>query len=528
MSRQSSVSHRIGEDLDALFETLIDFDTSHREWPDSDNNGMAGQCDYNAEQNTDADKTKVLTIRASIDAIYRHLKTERNKGNERPSVAIKLKDLTQRKSITFSIPALHSPTSTVASSVGSQSRAPSLSPSPEVSTREDISTAFNETASVLAEEETSPTEENMLHIIASPSARRGACSFPTSGDVLPNAVHFTGAAVPAQATRSQSGIMSARSTSSRSPVASEEGLISGPTQHHSRVPTKQVVASAVEMDQEISPHTTSFRSIRSRQAGIASQRPAAALSKEKSSAISNTTPKKGSRSCQKRYPLEGVPNESLKRPRVEILDLAALLPEKDIYKKVQELTVNQDLPLTLKMVRNARAILPLSEMEDRSLSTATNVDAIAHSYVHHPPSTPEDVTMQFCAIIRKIELVERLAFQSMVEYRVLFVKLYQQYLLLQKVVVTAKGERRVTLAKGQLYKMLYPNIAKTRNGRTSDEWEKFNRCIRRAKQWSTIASELGVEILHRMPSCIRHTWVEQKLQTKDQLHIWIKIVRLLT
>lgn len=255
----------------------------------------------------------------------------------------------------------------------------------------------------------------------------------------------------------------------------------------------------------------------------------AASSKKRSNNDAFGKSDQGKRTDRKPISSESPSGGIVKQPRLETPELATLLHNTDEAERVKEMTAGQDPTLVYKMVRNARAILPQSSTETPMFSTAINNDTvIPYNASRHSYSLQEDVMRQFCNTVRQIEWAETLTFQSMVQYRVLFVQLYQQYLSFQKILDTNKGERRVTAAKERLYKMLYPDKAKkSKNGSMSAEWEKLNRCIRRGKQWYTVASQLGIGILHRMPSSIRHTWVEQKLQTKTQLYLWIGIIKLL-
>ncbi|QKX61605.1 uncharacterized protein TRUGW13939_08757 [Talaromyces rugulosus] len=532
MSWQSSVNSGVGEDLDAFLESLIDFDTSYIESPEPFNSGGDRQPSHGTEDNVDNNDPKVLTIMASISSILRHLETERRKGNARPSVAIKLKDLNEQKSITLSVPVLHSPTTTAVSSIGSLSRTPSRSASPEAFLPEEGHTARTNTVPLLPEEATPPTVDSTLYTMTSPSAVPDGCLLSLSEDVLPSTLPVLEAANPEQAIESPPGLVTPEATTADLSALSGENTESVIAQHRRRTTLTHTAAVPGERAQDMLSCTTALAPIHYQQACELSQTSQAstAASSKKMGNEASDKPKQERSKGWKRISLESESRGIIKRPRLETLDLATLLHNTDKFERVKELTADQDPSLVYKMVRNARAILTEPAIEGLSPSAPININAvIPYNNSRYSPSLQEDIMQQFCDTVRQIEWVETLTFRSMVEYRILFVQLYQQYLSLQKMVDTKKGERRITVAKERLYTMLYPNIAKrTRNGCLSDEWEKFNRCIRRGKQWYTIASELGIGILHRMPSSIRHTWVEQKLQTKTQLYLWIKIVKLLT
>nr|B3FWS0.1 RecName: Full=Hypothemycin biosynthesis cluster protein hpm4 [Hypomyces subiculosus]ACD39754.1 hypothetical protein [Hypomyces subiculosus]ACD39763.1 hypothetical protein [Hypomyces subiculosus] len=533
MSWESPVNYSVGgEDLDldlgAFLGSLSDFD-GQIEPAHSLEDEYSGQSGQGADDDPDSDGPKVLTIMASIDAIHRHLENERKKGNGKANVAIKLKDPTMRKSITFSIPELQSPTTT-ASSAGSPSCAPLRLPSPEAFDLGEAIFSHPTAGSSFPEEVTPAAEDDVLSSIASPFATPEGLFFPQDEDVLPSIAPLLKAANLAHATEPSLGLISPRATASESSMMPDEEAMADVVQYRDGTGTTPESLSPGDMEQDEWPHTVSSRQTRSRQAARACQTPSTMSTKDKKCIDSSSCSLKQMNSQhQKRNSIETAPSRTIKRPRVESPDLLTLIPNHDEYQRVQELTAALDPLLAYKMVRNARAILPQSVAEDMAHSADMEVDGPLHYQNNQQsPSSQEEIMQQFCETVRRIEWVERAAFKSMVEYRVLFVQLYQHYLRLQEIVVTRKGERRVTLAKEQLYRTLYPGVEKmTSSGLTSDEWEKFNRCIRRGKQWNTIASKLGVGILQRMPSSICHSWVEQKLQTKEQLHIWIEIVSLL-
>ncbi|KAJ2982901.1 hypothetical protein NQ176_g1074 [Zarea fungicola] len=499
-------ANNVSEDFNYVFQSLLEFGGSRLQSSQAGNSGQAGQ----DAPNSGHTGASVLTILASIDPIYTYLEAERERGNDRPSVIVKLKDPAARKSITFAIPELYSPVTTAPPSISSQSRTPSRLASPDIFAEQ--STMYHYHGTELLPMEPTPTAMGDCSHIYSETMMLGSTAPTTeaSGSI------FT--------SESPSDLLSLTSIGSQpyGSDASTHNMLSA-TKHDGRRTTPNMRARPEPVGGQ-SPSRFSLSVAISECASPVSHD---ATLVENGDSVSSSHGSAG-QGRRKRSSQHEIPTEAEKRRHNETGHLASLLPCPEQFRRVRELTAGQDEVLVHKMVRNAKAILAEPPVEVNTLRLPPDFDADTTMGGPLSVQAQENILQQFCSTVRKIEWLEALSFRAMVEYRFLFVQLYKYYLSLQRTVDPKTGERRVTLAKHQLYKTLYPNTKKlTASGRMSDEWERFNRLIRRGKQWHTIASELGMSILQRMPSSIRHSWVEQKLRTKAQLHQWIETVKLL-
>lgn len=511
MSEQSPISYHTDDSFQTLFDSFVNIDGDCIELQEILN-------EYQTEQllNADAGEPKTLTINASLDAIEGYLKQQCNAQNARANVIIKLKDPKTLKSLRFTVADLPSPTTTAPSSRSQSCTPPSRSPSPHISASEEAH---------IPQCEDSTNLQGTTAIVLRDEMQRSSAGFSSTYE-LEEAASPT---LPSLF-NDPSPIPSSAERSPITPKPMDHLSIASNGDKAQLAPVVQRSPSPIELDLDKSANATGARSTPCRQSNtIASQKPSYSLSgEEQDTAGAAGAAKRKHGHHRRQESSENIPAQQQKRRAT--LELDDIILDKVLLTKIKDLTTGQDSFLTYKMVQHAQSILPTSCVEELAQTIeSVNEDSPFEHDGHLSPSKQADLMRQFCTTIRKIEWVEKVTLHSMIEYRVLFVQLYQQYLALQSVVVVKKGQKRVEVAKQRLYSMLYPNIAKVQdNGKMSDEWERFNRCIRRGKQWNTLTTSLGTNILQRMPSSISHSWVEQRLQTKRQLTVWIQIVNLLT